>query len=160
MSERVTEGPLHVSEPGPLEHAKRRLNEIVDKAVDTLDELLVAEEGAVRLGAAKTILDRVGLVPQTRINLTGELRSTHALDAELDVMLTEFIERKQRGLTEVAGRSLAVRAAPSAGEQPSVEEQLEVALAGVRTVDPDVPAAEGTESPDDLRTDFVPDEPA
>ena len=64
------------------EQEKKFLNSLASKALRTLNDLLDDENGNVRLGAAKDILDRAGFKPTDKVDLTAESRVVIVDDLE------------------------------------------------------------------------------
>jgi hypothetical protein len=100
------------TEKSPVEVAIERIEKLARHAVDTVEELMDhAEEPGVRLQAAKVLLDRAGITPRTKLELSGEINNTHALDSELDVLMSEWINRRlPSGEEQSIGRELQLTA--------------------------------------------------
>lgn len=88
-------GKVCVTHGGAAPHVKaaadQRLKALAPNAVDVLEELLNAtdEASAIRLAAARDILDRAGYSAKQRIEHSGDIQSGRSLTAEQ----AEAIER-------------------------------------------------------------------
>lgn len=86
--------------------AQRKLNAHTDSAASVLVELLSSDDDKIRMGAAKEILDRAGVVAGTKVEIT-----TSAPAATL-----EELRERAEALKTPAMRDLVVKALPQGGQ--------------------------------------------
>ena len=96
---------------------QHRLYQVIEKAVGTLEDLMSdpEQEGYVRLNAANSALDRVGLGKKSTVDHKHEV--THGVDAQVE----ELIERLRRKANppEIAA---PIHVAPEVVGEDDVEE--------------------------------------
>jgi hypothetical protein len=88
--------PVHGgSAPQVIAAARRRLEALVDPAIDTLADLLEANNESVALQAAKDILDRTGHKPSDNIQVSGPEGGPVNLEATISGYLNELRDRNR-----------------------------------------------------------------
>jgi len=86
--------------------AQRKLNAHTDSAADVLAKLLTSDDEKIRMGAAKEILDRAGVVAGTKVEIVG---------GGPPATLEELRERAAK-LKTPAMRELVTKALPQGGQ--------------------------------------------
>ena len=121
MNEEKSVVPLADGSVPAVVHGQGRLYFAIDKAVDTLYELMDDKEmeGYVRLNAVNSVLDRVGLGKKSTVDHHHEV--THGLDPQIEQM----VERLKRRDTVVARPQIVAPEIEVVGEEVEEAEIVE-----------------------------------
>jgi hypothetical protein len=100
-----------------LASAQDRLVELIPTALDVIEELATDDQqpGAVRLNAAKDMLDRVGMTPKVRMELESKVTS------DVDERVLDLVGQLQRNAEISAQRQAALAAAAREDEPEDAE---------------------------------------
>lgn len=112
----------------PLELVQGRIEGLANEAVSTLVELMGDDDSQVRLRASMTLLDRAGLSAKTKLELSGGVRSTVALDAQIDILLSELLRERTAALESPGITTLELSSGDGEGRLGAPEEDLDAQL--------------------------------